>query len=167
MQRRFNCFSQLQFHVLRSDIQITQLWRQVETFLDEQVLNRILQCALPFDDESFKVVLAKRTAQQNVESRRRDKMRLKHTTNGRLSALLDELRQIGVRKPVPDNVAIRFRRKGRAVEDGIDETARDMLLAPRIGDDVVIVEVPVLRNIARHPVSRSLEDKQVEDAVID
>src|SRR6185295_1080165 len=55
----------------------------------------------------------------------------------------------------------------RAIEDGADESALNVFLAPGVGDDVVVIEIAVLRDITGHPVSRALEYEKIEDAIVD
>ena len=49
----------------------------------------------------------------------------------------------------------------------MDEAALDVLGAPGRRHDVMVVKLIVLGDIPAHPVTGALEDKQVEDAVID
>ena len=43
----------------------------------------------------------------------------------------------------------------------------ELLFPPSIGDYVVVVEIPILGNITRHPISRALKHEQIENAIID
>ena len=86
-------------------------------------------------------------------------MRLQVCSNGRLTTGGDHFGQVGIWKPFPNYVSVRVSSKWRAVENRTAETILYVFLAPGVGNDMVIVEVAVLRNITRHPISRALEHK--------
>ena len=78
----------------------------------------------------------------------------------------DQLRQVFVRQTRLDDVAVGVGGERRAIEDRVDQAALDVLFAPGVGNDVVVIEVAMLRHIARHPVPRPLEHQEIEDAVV-
>ena len=73
-QRRFHHLAHGKLHLLGGGVEVAQLRRQVETLLDQQVFNRILQGALALGDKRLEIFRAEWGTQQDVERRRRDEV---------------------------------------------------------------------------------------------
>lgn len=61
---------------------------------------------------------------------------------------------------------VRLGTKGRAIENGTAEAAGNVLLAPGIGNDVVIIQIAMLRDVSGHPVSGTLKSEEIEHTVV-
>ena len=58
------------------------------------------------------------------------------------------------------------RSERRAIENGTDKAAFYVFFSPGVRNDVMIIEITVLRDIACHPVSRPLKDEKVKNAIV-
>src|SRR5438309_1056798 len=87
-QSYVHALADVQLDLLRGNIEVAQLRREVEALLDEQVFDGILQGTLALRDERFEVTRTEWGAEQNVECGRRNEVRLKNRPNGGLAILL-------------------------------------------------------------------------------
>ena len=69
-----------ELHLLDLCVELAELRWQIETFLDEQVLDRVLDRPLALGEERLEVVGRERVAEQDVERGRRDEVRLEDGT---------------------------------------------------------------------------------------
>ena len=66
-----------ELYLIDLDVELTKLGREVETLLDEQILDRGLDGSLAFREKRLKVVPRERIAEQDVERGGRDEVGLK------------------------------------------------------------------------------------------
>ena len=159
-------FPEGKFNLLNSLVEFPQVGRQGKSFLNRYILNRAFDGFLPLNDKRLEVSRSERIAQEDVERSWRDEVGLQRGTHGRFAISLDHLGKVRIRELIPDCCPVRSPGKGRAVEDGMDPVASELLCAPGGRHDMVIVEVVVLRDRSGNPVAGAGQNQQIEDTVV-
>jgi hypothetical protein len=118
VKRRLDYLTEFQFDLFSIGIQISELWRKVKSFFDQEILDCILNGALSLDNEIFKITGIEWASEQNVESYRGNEMRFKYASNRRLTTLLNQFGQIRIWQTRFDNLPVGISSQWSAIKNG-------------------------------------------------